>query len=34
MSWLLFTQLCLLMFIATILYKAVDGTKGSNDDKD
>ena len=28
MSWLLFMQLCLLMLIAAILYKAVDDTKG------
>ena len=34
MSWLLFGQICLLMLIAAILYKAVDDTKGGNDDKD
>jgi len=34
MSWLLFMQLCLLMLIAAILYKAVDDTKGGNNDKD
>lgn len=34
MSWLLFMQLCLLMLIVAILYKAVDDTKGDNNDKD
>lgn len=34
MSWLLFMQLCLLMLIAAILYKAVDDTKGGKNDKD
>lgn len=34
MSWVLFMQLCLLMLIAAILYKAVDDTKGGKNDKD